>query len=114
MGTYEMPIETGSDWLLHTLLIHCDGRTSTTPLIVRWEGEILLGGFYKALELGAGPCRMCKKCTPEKSVQPKHTLPAMEVCGIDVHATARANRFPIKVLPDHSAEENCYGLALIE
>ena len=38
----------------------------------------------------------------------------MEACGIDVFATARANGFPIEVLSDYSAEENFYGVILID
>jgi predicted metal-binding protein len=96
------------------LLIHCTGDVSPTPLVTKLEREIFLSGFYKAFGFGAGPCRLCKKCHPEKCARTEDTRPAMEACGIDVYATVRANGFPIEVLKDQTCEENCYGLILID
>ena len=96
------------------LLLHCKSDVSPTKIVVPLEREIFLRGFYKALGFGAGPCQLCKKCPAERCAQPENARPAMEACGIDVYATARANGFPIAVLTDETCEENCYGLILID
>jgi predicted metal-binding protein len=97
------------------LLIHCKSDVRPTPIVVELEREIFLEGFYRALGLGAGPCRVCnKKCNLQECVRPAEARPSMEACGIDVFATVRANGFPIEVLKEYSCEENCYGLVLIE
>ena len=96
------------------LLVHFDGRTSPTQVIVELERSAFLAGYYKAFGLGAGPCLLCRTCNPEKCVQREKARPAMEACGIDVYATARNNGFPIDVLKDVSCEENCYALLLLE
>ena len=100
----------------HTaLLVHFDRQGQpVSEAIVTLEREIFLDGYYKALGFGAGPCRLCKTCNNEMCVQPREARPAMEACGIDVYATARANGFPIQVLTDREAVEDCYGLVLIE
>ena len=50
-----------------------------------------------------GPCRHAYK-----------TRPAMEACGIDVFATARAAGFPLEVVTSRDCEQNYYGLVLVE
>jgi len=102
------------DCYSRALLIHCKGNVSPTRIVTALEREIFLAGFYKALGLGAGPCRVCEKCNLKKCIEPEKARPSMEACGIDVYATARANGYPIQVLKDHSCEENCYGLILID
>jgi predicted metal-binding protein len=96
------------------LLIHCQGNKRPTKIAAALEREIFLSGFYKALGFGAGPCRLCKDCNLEGCIRPDDARPAMEACGIDVFATARANGFPIEVVKDASCEDNYYGLVLIE
>ncbi|HVO85415.1 MAG TPA: DUF2284 domain-containing protein [Syntrophobacteria bacterium] len=96
------------------LLIHCKGNASPTRIVTALEREIFLAGFYKAFGLGAGPCRVCERCNLKKCIEPGKARPSMEACGIDVYATVRANGYPIRVLKDHSCEENCYGLILID
>ena len=44
----------------------------------------------------------------------EESRPAMEACGIDVFATARAAGFPIEVVTSHECEQNYYGLVLVE
>lgn len=102
------------DCYSRALLIHCKGNVSPTRIVTALEREIFLAGFYKALALGAGPCRVCEKCNLKKCIEPEKVRPSMEACGIDVYATARANGYPIQVLKNHSCEENCYGLVLID
>ena len=110
------PAETQAaiDCYQYALLARFDELEYPTEAIVTLEREVFLAGHYKALGLGAGPCTLCKTCNGEKCVEPRKARPSMEACGIDVYATARANGFPIHVLVDREAEENCYGLVLIE
>jgi len=96
------------------LLIHCRGEASPTRIVTELEREIFLAGFYKALGLGAGPCRLCEKCNLKRCIEPDKARPSMEACGIDVYATARANGYPIQVLKDRSSEVNRYGLILVD
>jgi predicted metal-binding protein len=97
------------------LLLHSQGmEVSPTEIVIELEREIFLSGYYKALGFGAGPCWLCVKCNPEECVHPLRARPAMEGCGIDVYATARANGFPIEVVRDRSEVPNRYGLILIE
>jgi predicted metal-binding protein len=96
------------------LLIHCTREVRPTKIVMTLEREIFLSGFYKALGLGAGPCRLCKRCNLEACLHPDEARPSMEACGIDVYATARGNGFPIQVVRDESSDQNYYGLILIE
>lgn len=102
------------DCYIRSLLIHCKGELRPNSIVIQLERELFLSGFYKALGFGAGPCRLCSTCHSEQCVHPASARPSMEACGIDVFATARANEFPIEVLSDYSAEENFYGLILID
>jgi predicted metal-binding protein len=78
------------------------------------EQDLFFQGFYKALGLGAGPCWLCKECNLEHCIHPLQARPAMEACGIDVYATARAAGYPIQVVRDRSEVPNRYGLVLIQ
>jgi predicted metal-binding protein len=78
------------------------------------EQQLFFSGFYKAFGLGAGPCRLCNTCNLEQCVHPLRARPAMEACGIDVYATARANGYGIEVVRDRAEIPNRYGLVLIE
>ena len=97
------------------ILVHCATYTDVRLLIAKLERAAFLGGFYKAFGLACGPCQLCPTCAFEKGCRhPEQARPAMEACGIDVFATARAAGFPIEVVTDRSCKENYYGLLLIE
>lgn len=96
------------------ILIHCKNNGDTKKFGVILEREIFLGGFYKALALGDGPCRLCDECNLEKCIHTREARPSMEACGIDVYATVRANGFPIEVVVDRTCEENYYGVILVD
>ncbi len=96
------------------LLIHCKANKRPTKIAVALEREAFLSGYYKALAFGVGPCRLCGDCNFEGCVHPDDARPAMEACGIDVFATARANGFPIEVVRDETSDQNYYGLVLID
>ncbi len=96
------------------LLIHCSGSASPTDIVVKLEREAFLAGYYKAWGMGAGPCFVCKSCNLKKCIHQEKTRPSMESCGIDVYATARANRLPIEVVKNERSPQNYYGLLLIE
>jgi predicted metal-binding protein len=79
------------------------------------ERELFLAGYYKALGLGAGPCRLCPTCDFEKGCRHAELArPAMEAVGIDVYATARGAGFVINVVRGRSDPQHYFGLVLIE
>jgi len=77
------------------------------------EREVFLRGYHKAFSLAAGPCSLCSSC-PKSCRHPETARPAMEACGIDVFATARRTGMHLEVLRDREAEQDAYGLVLIE
>ena len=79
------------------------------------ERELFLAGHYKALGLGAGPCRLCDECAFDEGCRhPREARPSMEACGIDVYATARKHGFPIDVVRTRDDPQHYYGLVLID
>ena len=96
------------------ILIHCQGEADPTRIAADLEREVFLSGYYKAFGFGSGPCDLCKKCQVETCSHPHRARPAMEACGIDVYATARANGFHIEVVRDHSQSQDYFGLVLVD
>lgn len=96
------------------IIIHCKANGDPKKISVTLEREIFLAGFYKALALGDGPCRLCEKCNMEKCIHPREARPSMEACGIDVYATARGNDLPIAVVTDRTCDQNYYGIILVD
>lgn len=96
------------------ILVHCTGEVRPTAVVSRLERDLFVCGYYRALALGEGPCRLCQACTLEQCQHPREARPSMEACGIDVYATVRANGWPISTLPDRSTQTNLYGLALVD
>ena len=79
------------------------------------ERELFLSGYYKALGLGCGPCRLCETCSFEDGCRhPREARPAMEACGIDVFATVRKQGFTIEVVRDRCDAQHYFGLVLVE
>lgn len=101
--------------LLHRSLKKDEKTKVFNESIVRLEIEVFLEGYYKALSMGSGPCRLCKECETTRPC--KHgdvARPSMEACGIDVFKTARENGFPIDVLKSAEEARNCFGLILVD
>jgi predicted metal-binding protein len=96
------------------LLVHGTVQQELKDLMVALERQAFLDGLYRAFAMGAGPCGRCKECTQDRCVHADVARPAMEACGIDVFATARAAGFPIDVLRMHGEDCNHYGLLLLE
>ena len=96
------------------LLIHCKPGVDVKELVGTLEREVFLEGYYKALALGCGPCSLCEECNLRSCIHPDQARPAMEACGVDVFATARANGFPLEVVRDSSCDQNYYGVVLID
>lgn len=91
------------------------GGLDTKEIAGKMEREIFLAGYYKALGLGAGPCRLCRSCAFDKGCRhPEEARPALEACGIDVFATARKNGFEIEVVRTYEDPQHYFGLLLIE
>ena len=79
------------------------------------ERKLFLAGFYKALGLGSGPCRLCDTCSFEEGCQhPDQARPSMEACGIDVFATVRGHGFAIDVVRTRRDPQHYFGLVLLE
>jgi predicted metal-binding protein len=91
------------------------GGLDTKEIAGKMEREIFLAGYYKALGLGAGPCRLCRSCAFNKGCRhPEEARPALEACGIDVFATARKHGFEIEVVRTYEDPQHYFGLLLIE
>jgi len=91
------------------------GRGDPKKIAVKLEREVFLRGYYKALGLGAGPCRLCETCAFEEGCRhPYQSRPAMEACGIDVYATVRKQGFEIKVVRTHKEPQHYFGMVLVE
>jgi predicted metal-binding protein len=83
--------------------------------LVELERLVFLAGFYKAWALGSGPCLRCRDCdTTMPCAHPEKARPSMEACGIDVFKTARDHHLSIRVVTDHEAERDIFGLILVE
>jgi len=79
------------------------------------EREVFLAGGYRAFGMGAGPCRLCRRCAFNEGCRhPDDARPAMEACGIDVFATVRRHGLPIEVVRDESDPQHYYGLVLVD
>lgn len=90
-------------------------RYDTKKIACELEKIIFLFGYYKALGLGAGPCRLCRKCSFNKGCRhPDKSRPSMEACGIDVFKTVREHGFKINVAKNTSDKTHYFGLVLIE
>jgi predicted metal-binding protein len=111
-----MPEETRRviDCYQRAIFVHCKPGVNVKELIVALEREVFLDGFYKAFGLGCGPCTLCKECNLESCVHAYEARPAMEACGVDVFATARANGLPLEVVTNHSCDQNYYGVVLVD
>ncbi|MBD3181615.1 hypothetical protein GF312_04930 [Candidatus Poribacteria bacterium] len=96
------------------VMFHCKVNGDPKKIATALEREIFLSGYYKALGLGDGPCRLCDKCNLQKCIHPREARPSMEACGIDVYSSARANGFYIQVVTDHSSDQNYYGVVLVD
>ena len=98
------------------ILIHGDDRTDVTRIASELERRMFLDGYHKAFAMGSGPCRLCEKCNVKKGkcLNAYEARPAMEACGIDVFATARANGYPIEVVKNRKSKQNYYSLVLTE
>jgi predicted metal-binding protein len=91
------------------------GGLDTKEIAAKMEKEVFLAGYYKALGLGAGPCRLCRSCAFEEGCRhPEEARPALEACGIDVFATARKHGFKIEVVKTYKAPQHYFGVLLIE
>jgi predicted metal-binding protein len=105
------------DGFKKAILIHNQSRAHVdiSKLVVKIEKEAFLAGYYKALAMGAGPCRLCADCNLKGECRNReHARPSMEACGIDVFSTARSNGFSIDTLDSTRCKANYFGLVLIE
>lgn len=95
------------------ILFQSDSR-NTKEIAVQIEKDFSLAGFYKALGLGGGPCRLCRNCAFTKGCRhAEEARPAMEACGIDVFTTARRHNLAIRVLKNYQELPHYFGLVLI-
>jgi predicted metal-binding protein len=80
----------------HALIYAIDGhgdkryRRRLQRELATIERTAFLDGLYRALALGAGPCRLCAECdTTQRCRHPAEARPSLESCGVDVYATCR-------------------------
>lgn len=105
--------------LLHRQIAEGSKRREETKrfneMVIRLEIDIFLDGYYKALCMTSGPCRLCKECDLNRPCQRgMDARPSMEACGVDVFQTARRNGFPIQVVKTQEDAQNIFGLILVE
>lgn len=98
---------------------HCRdrGRKSVRhrQLVFDLERLIFLGGFYRALGMGCGPCRLCRSCDVDQPCRhPDSARPAMEACGIDVFQTMANAGLELHVVQKRTDPYTMVGLVLIE
>jgi len=99
------------------ILIHCQSgsHVDISKVVIQIEKEAFLAGYYKALGMGAGPCRLCAECNLKGDCRHREKArPSMEACGIDVYSTARSNGFSINTLDSAKCRADYFGLVLIE
>jgi predicted metal-binding protein len=105
------------DCFKKAVLIYCEGRSKKdiSDIALEIEKQAFFAGYYKALAMGAGPCRLCQSC--DTTALCKHAYkarPSMEACGIDVFTTARVNGFKIETLDSPQCKANYFALVLVE
>ena len=99
------------------ILIHCQSgsHVDISKVVIKIEKEAFLAGYYKALAMGAGPCRLCRDCNLKGECRHgEEARPSMESCGIDVYSTARSNGFTINTLDSAKCRADYFGLVLIK
>ena len=99
------------------ILIHCQSgsHVDISKIVIQIEKEAFLAGYYKALGMGAGPCRLCRECNLKGECRHREEArPSMESCGIDVFSTARNNGFSIDTLDSARCKADYFGIVLIE
>lgn len=97
------------------LLVHSRDGHALKDLVVDLEREAFLGGYYKALAFGNGPCHLCPECAFDEGCRhADRARPCMEASGIDVFKTARAAGYPIEVVRDRGDEANFYAIVMLE
>ncbi|MHC5055007.1 MAG: DUF2284 domain-containing protein [Planctomycetota bacterium] len=91
------------------------GDRGTKEIAFDLERACFLAGYHKAFGYGAGPCMLCEECAFDEGCRhAREARPAMEACGIDVFATARANGFEIEVVRDRADPQHYFGVVLLE
>ena len=95
-------------------ILFCIHGWNVSALAVQCARELFLEGYYKAIALGSGPCKVCRTCDPAGCRFPERAIPSMEACGIDVFATARKMGLPIQTLRSQEEKRNHFGLILVE
>jgi len=99
------------------ILIHTPNgwKADISVIVSKLEREAFLAGYYKALGMGAGPCRLCRECNIKTGCRhAERARPSMEACGIDVFSTVRANGLPIETLASSRCQAHYYGVVLVE
>ena len=99
------------------ILIHCQSgfHVDISKVVIKIEKEAFLAGYYKALAMGAGPCRLCRDCNLKGECRHgEEARPSMESCGIDVYSTARSNGFTIETLYSAKCKADYFGIVLIK
>ena len=86
------------------LLLQYTSTQDYHNLLLDLERESFLRGFYKALGLSAGSCRLCDMCNISNGscMNPVKARPSMEACGIDVFGTARKAGLELEVLTSNN------------
>ncbi|MEO0074279.1 MAG: DUF2284 domain-containing protein [candidate division WOR-3 bacterium] len=90
-------------------------RQRMSRLLVAIERQAFLDGYYKALGLGAGPCRFCVRCDTSRRCRfPELARPSLEACGVDVYATCRNAGIELRVVRNRQEVPKYVSVVLVE
>lgn len=87
---------------------------NATAMAAEGARAALSGRVLQGPGLRQRACKLCPSCAPEGCRFPGKAVPAMEACGIDVFATARAHGLEVHTLRVLGEERNHFGLILVE
>lgn len=97
------------------VIIHAHDKDITQKASLAIESAAFVDGHYFALSLS--DCNLCKECMHLKDKPcafPAKARPAFHSVGIDVFATAKNFKLPIKTLADRSEEQNWYSAVFVK
>lgn len=84
--------------------------------LIKLEREAFWLGYHKAFMLFMDECRLCTKCSGERSTctNKNDARPGPESLAVDVFATVRSVGYPIEVLTGYDQEMNRYAFLMVE
>jgi len=96
----------------HGILIHTRDPKLAQEISFKIEMEAFFDDYRFAFSMS--DCSLCETCAfPAPCKFPEKARPSMQALGIDVYATARKQKLPIKPLKTQDEKPNYYALVLL-